>query len=47
MTVTVIGVLDRSADLFGQLGGGMYISRAGLNAAVPFEIPSTSASESV
>ena len=41
VTVTVIGVLDRSADLFGQLGGGMYISRAGLNSAVPFEIPST------
>lgn len=41
VTVTVIGVLDRSADLFGQLGGGMYISRAGLDSAVPFEIPST------
>lgn len=41
ITVTVIGVLDRSADLFGQLGGGMYISRAGLDEAVPFKIPST------
>ncbi len=41
VTVTVIGVLDRSADLFGSLGGGMYISRAGLDAAVPFNIPST------
>ena len=41
VTVTIIGVLDRSADLFGQLGGGMYISRAGLDSAIPFEIPST------
>ena len=41
VTVTIIGVLDRSADLFGQLGGGMYISRAGLDSAIPYEIPFT------
>jgi putative ABC transport system permease protein len=39
--LTVIGVLDRLTDAFGQLGIGMVASRQELNEAIPFKIPTT------
>ena len=39
--LTVIGVLDRLTDAFGQLGIGMIASRTELDEAIPFKIPTT------
>jgi len=39
--LTVIGVLDRLTDAFGQLGVGMIASRTELDEAIPFQIPTT------
>ena len=39
--LTVIGVLDRLTDAFGQLGVGMIASRNELDEAIPFHIPTT------
>ncbi len=39
--LTVIGVLDRLTDAFGQLGVGMIASRNELDEAIPFRIPTT------
>ena len=39
--LTVIGILDGTADAFGQLGGGMIASRRQLDDISPFPIPST------
>ena len=39
--LTVIGVLDRLTDAFGQLGVGMIASRTELDEAIPFKIPTT------
>ena len=37
--LTVIGVMDRLTDAFGQLGIGMIASRTELDEAIPFKIP--------
>jgi len=39
--LTVIGVMDRLTDAFGQLGIGMIASRTELDEAIPFKIPTT------
>ena len=39
--VTVVGVLDRLTDGFGNFGLGMFVSRRHLDEAVPFSIPTT------
>ncbi len=41
ISMTVIGVLDRLTDAFGQLGVGMIASRNGIDEAIPFRIPTT------
>ena len=41
ISMTVIGVLDRRTDAFGQLGVGMIASRNGIDEAIPFRIPTT------
>ena len=41
ITLTIIGVLDETADVFGQLGGGMIAARKQLNDIAPFPIPTT------
>ena len=38
---TVIGVLDQLSDSFGELGTGMFTSKATLDAAIPFPVPIT------
>ena len=39
--LTVIGVMDRLTDAFGELGVGMIASRRELDEAIPFRIPIT------
>ena len=41
ISLTVIAVLDETADAFGQLGGGMIASRRQLDDISPFPIPVT------
>lgn len=41
LDLTVIGILDETADAFGQLGGGMISSRRELDEQSPFPIPVT------
>ena len=41
ITLTVIGILDETADAFGQLGGGMIAARQQLDEVSPFPIPVT------
>ena len=41
ITLTVIGVLDETADAFGSLGGGMIAARQQLDEVSPFPIPVT------
>ena len=38
---TVIGVLDQNSDYFGELGLGMFTSKATLDDAIPFPVPIT------
>ncbi len=42
VNLTVIAILDETADAFGQLGGGMIGSRRQLDEVSPFPIPVTS-----
>ena len=39
--LTVIGVLDRLYDSFGDLGFGLFVSRQVLDEALPFQVPTT------
>ena len=39
--LTIIGVTDRLSDAFGELGRGIIASRKELDAAIPFQIPTT------
>ena len=39
--LTVIGVLDRLSDGFGELAFGMFVSNRKLDEAIPFPIPIT------
>ena len=39
--LTVIGVMDRLSDAFGELGIGLFVSRQRLDEALPFDIPTT------
>ena len=39
--LTVIAILDETADAFGQLGGGMIMARERLDGMSPFPIPAT------
>ena len=41
INLTVIAVLDETADAFGALGGGMIAARKQLDEASPFPIPAT------
>ena len=41
ITLTVIAILDETADAFGQLGGGMIAARQQLDEVSPFPIPVT------
>ena len=41
VTLTVIGVIDETADAFGTLGSGMIASRKQLDEVSPFPIPAT------
>ncbi len=41
ITLTVVAVLDETADAFGSLGGGMIAARQQLDEASPFPIPVT------
>ena len=41
ITLTVIAILDETADAFGQLGGGMIAARHQLDEVSPFPIPVT------
>ena len=42
INLTVIGILDETADAFGSLGGGMIAARKQLDEVSPFPIPVTS-----
>ena len=37
----VVGVLDALTDAFGEIGFGMFVSRTGLDDALPYPIPTT------
>ena len=41
ITLTVVGVLDETADAFGALGGGMIAARQQLDEVSPYPIPTT------
>ena len=41
VTLTIIGVMDETADAFGTLGGGMIASRQQLDEISPYQIPVT------
>ena len=41
ITLTIIGVLDETADAFGSLGGGMIAARQQLDEVSPYPIPVT------
>lgn len=41
ITLTIIGVLDETADAFGALGGGMIAARQQLDEVSPYPIPTT------
>ena len=41
ITLTIIGVLDETADAFGALGGGMIAARHQLDEISPYPIPTT------
>ena len=41
ITLTIIGVLDETADAFGSLGGGMIAARQQLDEVSPYPIPTT------
>ena len=41
ITLTIVGVLDETADAFGSLGGGMIAARQQLDEVSPFPIPVT------
>ena len=41
ITLTIVGVLDETADVFGQLGSGMIAARSQLDEVSPFPIPTT------
>ena len=41
ITLTIVGVLDETADAFGSLGGGMIAARQQLDEVSPYPIPTT------
>ncbi len=41
ITLTIVGVLDETADAFGALGGGMIAARQQLDEVSPYPIPTT------